>query len=168
MNRSGVPRFYESSRHRWPSPIPVAGGSDRHPRRRRCKNGAGGIRTLGTVARTPHFQCGPFSRSDTAPQGVETPAAYYSGPAPPGQRPHGESVGEKDSGRQGGINAEGASDHSSAAECASAHGRVRPPPIVSIALQTDPAKTAGDDARRGCESKSAHEERVRTNVRRRN
>ena len=30
-------------------------------------NGAGGIRTLGTVTRTPHFQCGPFSHSDTAP-----------------------------------------------------------------------------------------------------
>ncbi len=31
-------------------------------------NGAGGIRTLGAVTRTPHFQCGPLSRSDTAPK----------------------------------------------------------------------------------------------------
>lgn len=30
--------------------------------------GAGGIRTLGAVTRTPHFQCGPFSHSDTAPK----------------------------------------------------------------------------------------------------
>ncbi len=37
------------------------------------KIGAGGIRTLGTVTRTPHFQCGPFSRSDTAPCGHAGP-----------------------------------------------------------------------------------------------
>ena len=33
-----------------------------------CYIGAGGIRTLGAVSRTPHFQCGPFSHSDTAPR----------------------------------------------------------------------------------------------------
>ncbi len=30
-------------------------------------NGEGGIRTPGTVARTPHFECGSFGHSDTSP-----------------------------------------------------------------------------------------------------
>ena len=30
--------------------------------------GEGGIRTLGTVARTPHFECGAFDHSATSPQ----------------------------------------------------------------------------------------------------
>ena len=30
--------------------------------------GEGGIRTLGTVARTPHFECGAFDHSATSPR----------------------------------------------------------------------------------------------------
>ncbi len=41
-------------------------------------NGAGGIRTLGTVTRTPHFQCGPFSHSDTAPTPASRPRISQS------------------------------------------------------------------------------------------
>ncbi len=47
--------------------IPV-GNQVRARSRMKKKNGAGGIRTLGTVTRTPHFQCGPISHSDTAPR----------------------------------------------------------------------------------------------------
>ena len=32
--------------------------------------GQGGIRTLGTVARTPHFECGAFNHSTTCPRRV--------------------------------------------------------------------------------------------------
>ena len=32
--------------------------------------GEGGIRTHGTVARTPHFECGAFDHSATSPLGV--------------------------------------------------------------------------------------------------
>lgn len=37
----------------------------------RRKTGAGGIRTLDALASIPHFQCGPFSHSDTAPTECE-------------------------------------------------------------------------------------------------
>ena len=30
-------------------------------------SGEGGIRTPGTVASTPHFECGPFDHSGTSP-----------------------------------------------------------------------------------------------------
>src|SRR5438105_15960537 len=36
------------------------------PRRQKV-GGQGGIRTPGTVARTPHFECGAFNRSATFP-----------------------------------------------------------------------------------------------------
>ena len=32
-----------------------------------CISGKGGIRTPGTVARSPHFECGPFDHSGTFP-----------------------------------------------------------------------------------------------------
>src|SRR5205823_12722238 len=33
--------------------------------------GEGGIRTLDTVARMPHFECGAFNRSATSPKGAK-------------------------------------------------------------------------------------------------
>ena len=45
--------------------------------------GAGGIRTLGTVTRTPHFQCGPFSHSDTAPRNRHFRRFDRTGSVPP-------------------------------------------------------------------------------------
>ncbi len=33
------------------------------------RGGEGGIRTPGTVTRTPHFECGPFNHSGTSPFG---------------------------------------------------------------------------------------------------
>ncbi len=35
---------------------------------KQLNGGEGGIRTLGTVARTPHFECGAFDHSATSPQ----------------------------------------------------------------------------------------------------
>src|SRR5947209_3386797 len=35
--------------------------------------GEGGIRTHGTVARTPHFECGAFDHSATSPSGSRSP-----------------------------------------------------------------------------------------------
>lgn len=34
---------------------------------RNCPGGEGEIRTLGTVAHTPHFECGAFGHSATSP-----------------------------------------------------------------------------------------------------
>ncbi len=33
--------------------------------------GQGGIRTLDTVTRMPHFECGAFNRSATCPKGAD-------------------------------------------------------------------------------------------------
>ena len=44
-------------------------GTARHLRRRQgqAAGGEGGIRTPGTVTRTPHFECGAFNHSATSP-----------------------------------------------------------------------------------------------------
>src|SRR5258708_15353789 len=39
----------------------------------RLAGGEGGIRTHGTVARTPHFECGAFDHSATSPLGSRAP-----------------------------------------------------------------------------------------------
>ena len=41
--------------------------------------GEGGIRTHGTVAGTPHFECGAFDLSATSPQDQETLAGLWPG-----------------------------------------------------------------------------------------
>ena len=41
--------------------------------------GEGGIRTLGTVAGTPHFECGAFDHSATSPQKVQHVPSRSSG-----------------------------------------------------------------------------------------
>ena len=53
--------------------------------------GEGGIRTHGTVARTPHFECGAFDHSATSPQGV---SRLPEGPA-------GSDAGRSNSGADG-------------------------------------------------------------------
>lgn len=49
--------------------MPAGGICPVHPGRSSVSGGEGGIRTLGTVAGTPHFECGAFDHSATSPRG---------------------------------------------------------------------------------------------------
>ena len=44
--------------------------------------GEAGIRTLGTLASTPHFECGPFDHSGTSPYFGRGSTRHSSCPAP--------------------------------------------------------------------------------------
>ena len=55
---------------------------------RMVSGGEGGIRTLDTVARIPHFECGAFDHSATSPQvgcafGAMRPGSKQRAPYPP-------------------------------------------------------------------------------------
>src|SRR5438067_8678160 len=57
---------------------------ERQIARHSASSGGGGIRTLGTLARTPVFETGPFNRSGTPPRARTRGTAEGTYPACPG------------------------------------------------------------------------------------
>ena len=57
----------------------LEGGQSCEAQSAKHDGGQGGIRTLDTVTRMPHFECGAFNHSTTCPKGPD----HTQGPPPP-------------------------------------------------------------------------------------